>query len=414
MALTSFRSWPRSRQALGAAALALLLGALAWWRFGEHFYVRWLLESPSSGRCQKRLNRDLLSRSIKLGTDFVLAHQKPAGNFDYQYDWRSRELSGDDQETRQAGALWGLTLLYQDEQRPELRAAIERGLAYFDAHSLLVNGARCTVYPGSEVGRMGTVALVALAHIEYLRAARELPNEQRELLDKRLDEYLRLLTQSILKSGLWPGDYELTKCQAQGSPSSYYDGEALLALVKAMKYLSRRQLLPTAMLAAAGGKRLNIDEPLAAETDSDVTKGYYQWSSMAFYELATSDFPDTKVYGDTLLELADWVIDTHRILTRNRNTGYAYEGIVHAYAFAKRRGDAARAAKYGCVIDLGLEHLLSWQVGSPLANRYTAAASPGDKQAIGGVQNEAFDSALRIDVTQHQLHALQLARQYVY
>jgi UDP-N-acetylmuramoyl-tripeptide--D-alanyl-D-alanine ligase len=414
LALAKVRNWPRSRQALAAAALVLLLGAVAWWRFGEHFYVRWLLESPSSGRCQKRLNRDVLSRSIKLGTDFLLVHQKRAGNFDYEYDWQTHKLSGEDQETRQAGALWGLTLLYQDDQRPELAAAIERGLSYFDAHSLLVKGTRCTTYPGSDVGRIGTVALVALSHIEYLRAARELPSDQRELLDQRLNEYLRLLMQSILPSGVWPGDYELTKCSAQGDPSSYFDGEALLALVKAAKYLGRAELLPTIMLAAAGGKHMNIDEPLAEEADSDVTKGYYQWSSMAFYELATSDFANTKVYGDTLLELADWVIDTHHILTRNRNTGYAYEGIVHAYAFAKRRGDAPRTAKYACVIDLGLEHLLSWQVGGPLANRFARAVSPADSKGIGGVQNEAFDAGLRIDVTQHQLHALQLARQYVY
>ena len=42
------------------------------------------------------------------------------------------------------------------------------------------------------------------------------------------------------------------------------------------------------MTAAAAGKRLNIDEALAKDGDSDVTKGYYQWSSMAFYELDSS------------------------------------------------------------------------------------------------------------------------------
>ncbi|HXK16787.1 MAG TPA: hypothetical protein VNG33_03200 [Polyangiaceae bacterium] len=395
------------------AALALGIAGLVCWRFGERFYLRWLLESPSSGRCEKRLNRDVLTRSIKLGTGFLLAHQKPAGNFDYEYDWRNHSLSDDDQETRQAGALWGLTLLYQDEQRPDLAAAIERGLGYFNEHSLLVKGARCTVYPGSDVGHSGTVALVALAHIEYLRAARELPSSERELLDQRLGEYLQLLKQSIFPNGLFYADYELTKCKPQGDSSPYYDGEALLALVKAAKYLGRTELLPTIMRSAAAGKALNIDQARVDEPDSDVTKGYYQWSSMAFYELATSDFPGTKIYGDALLELADWIIDTHRILTRNRNTGYAYEGIIHAYALAKQRGDA-RTAKYGCVIDLGLEHLLSWQVGSPIANRYTAAASLADSKALGGVQNEPFDAALRIDVTQHQMHATQLARQYVY
>jgi UDP-N-acetylmuramoyl-tripeptide--D-alanyl-D-alanine ligase len=135
---------------------------------------------------------------------------------------------------------------------------------------------------------------------------------------------------------------------------------------------------------------------------------------MAFYELATSEFPDVSSYGDAVLQLADWVIDVHDILIRTRNTGYAYEGIIHAYALAKQRHDSVRQAKYGCVIDLGLEHIMSWQVGGPLANRYTAGASPSDAQALGGVQNAAFEPALRVDVTQHQMHATQLARQYVY
>ena len=55
-------------------------------------------------------------------------------------------------------------------------------------------------------------------------------------------------------------------------------------------------------------------------------------------------------YGDTLLRLADWMIDEHGTLWRLRNTGYAYEGIIHAYALAKQRGDA-RAAIYACVTD---------------------------------------------------------------
>jgi hypothetical protein len=33
-----------------------------------------------------------------------------------------------------------------------------------------------------------------------------------------------------------------------------------------------------------------------------------------------------------VLRLADWMIDVHRTLIRNKNTGYAYEGIIHAYA----------------------------------------------------------------------------------
>jgi UDP-N-acetylmuramoyl-tripeptide--D-alanyl-D-alanine ligase len=353
-----------------------------------------------------------LTRSIKLGTDFLLAHQRPEGNFDYEYDWRAQALSADDQETRQAGALWGLSLIYSDDRRPQMTAAIERGLEFFDRHSRLVNGARCTVYPGSGEGGTGTVALVALAHIEYLRASAELQSERRALFETRLGEYLQLLLRSVEPSGLWYGNFDVDHCKPHGQPSPYSDGEALLALVKAAKYLGHTELLPAILRAAAAGKRINVDQALAKDADSDVTKGFYQWGTMAFYELATSEFPDTKSYGDTVLQLADWVIDVHTILTRTRNTGYAFEGITHAYALAKQRGDRARQAKYGCVVDIGIEHLLSWQVGGPRPNRYTAHAP--NSQALGGIQNSAFEPALRIDVTQHQIHAMQLARQYVY
>ena len=257
----------------------------------------------------------LLTRSIELGTRFLLAHQKPEGNFDYEYDWRRRRLSPEDQETRQAGALWGLTLAYAEIASPVLSRAVERGLAYFDEHSRLVDGVRCTVYPGamsdmparSRSSRSRTSSTYARRVRCRAKAARS--------SETRSTEYLNMLLRSQAPDGRWLNDYELSRCEAGGEPSSYSDGEALLALVKAAKYQGRADLFPTIMAAAAAGKRLNIDEALAKDGDSDVTKGYYQWSSMAFYELATSGLAGTQVYGDTVLRLADWVIDRHHILT---------------------------------------------------------------------------------------------------
>ena len=414
MALVPFRAWPKSRLIILASSCVVLLLATLWWWRGERFYVRWLLESPAGGSCQKRLDRATLDASIKLGTSFLLAHQRPAGNFDYELNWRTQQLSQDDQEVRQAGALWGLTLLYQDDRRPELAAAIERALSFFDDNSRRVKGARCVAYPGSSVGRAGTNALLTLALIDYLRAAQDLPADKRSLFQTRLNDYLKMLVKSMHPSGLWYSEYDVATCKPQSEPSSYSDGEALLALVKAAKYLERQDLLPTIMTAAAAGKKLNIDDALAREPDSDVTKGYYQWSTMAFYELATSEFPNVAIYGDTVLSLADWMIDEHAVLTRLRNTGYAYEGIIHAYALAKQRHDTTRQAKYGCVIDLGLEHIMSWQVGGPVANPFSAGGAAQNPRVLGGVQNAAFDPALRVDVTQHQMHATLLARRYVY
>jgi UDP-N-acetylmuramoyl-tripeptide--D-alanyl-D-alanine ligase len=80
--------------------------------------------------------------------------------------------------------------------------------------------------------------------------------------------------------------------------------------------------------AAEAGFRLYVVAARQKDDDSNTTKGFYQWSSMAYFELATSGWSDVDKYGDWLIELADWMIDVHRTLTRERNTGYAYEGII--------------------------------------------------------------------------------------
>lgn len=403
----------KTTAALSGAALLLLIGVL-WWRWGEPHYLRMLVESPRSGSCKHELTREALRESQALATRFLLAHQKPAGNFDYEYDFENKSVSMDDNEVRQAGALWGLSLAYAHLPSPELEAGVERGLAFFDQASRRARGGRrCVAYAGASLGSTGTVALLALSYIDYLRAQPAGANDERSSRHRaRLAEYLKQLEKTQRDDGLWHGQYDTKDCSPKGEASPYADGEALLALVKAFKYLGFSELQPTLLRAAAAGRKLNIDAALEQDADSDTTKGYYQWSSMAFYELATSNVPDTASYGDTVLSLADWMIDVHGTLWRLRNTGYAYEGIIHAYALAKKRNDP-RAAKYACVIELGMTRLLSWQVGGPLASAF-AKQGATDKLALGGALNEARDAALRIDVTQHQSHAILLALRHLY
>jgi hypothetical protein len=409
-------SWVTRGRLIGAASgvLVLVVAVVLWWLFGDHTTLRLLTESPFAGRCNKELTRAPIVRSLELGTRFMLAHQKPAGNFDYEYDWLEKSYTDDDNEVRQAGALWGIALLYQDNPTPELARAVERGLAFFDKHSVRTPaGGRCVAYPNQPNPGIGTVALVALSYIEYLSAARELPAERRTLHETRLSEYLTMLTASVNPDGLWFGNYDASTCAASGPASPYSDGEALLTLVKAARYAGHHELHPLILRTAEAGHQLNVVAALEQDPDSDTTKGYYQWSSMSYYELATSGWPDTERFGKFLLDLADWQIDVHKTLTRVRNTGYAYEGIIPAYDWARKKGDP-RADKFACVIDLALGRLLSWQVGGPLASSFTRRVSAGERLAVGGVQNEARAPALRIDVTQHQMHALIFAKNLVY
>jgi UDP-N-acetylmuramoyl-tripeptide--D-alanyl-D-alanine ligase len=110
------------------------------------------------------------------------------------------------------------------------------------------------------------------------------------------------------------------------------------------------------------------------------------------------------------------MMHTHKTLKRRKGTGYAYEGIVHGYKLAKDRNLTAAVDDIGYTIDRGLYKLTSWQVQGPLAdqNKFLTENPTDDPLAIGGHMNHKRQAPLRIDVTQHTLHAQLLALQYDY
>jgi UDP-N-acetylmuramoyl-tripeptide--D-alanyl-D-alanine ligase len=361
------------------------------------------------GPCGQPLTRALLDQSLELGTGFLLNNQRPEGNFVYAYDWQTEEVLAEDNPVRQAGATWSLSLIHHETGDPAVRAALERALAFFTTHSRAADGRRWIVYPGTDKGSTGTVALVALAHIDLLRRPAGLDEVQQAAIRLRLDEYMAFLLSARRPTGLFHRYYAHEDGTPSGPATPYADGEALLAFTKAARYLDESQWRAVAEAEAEAGYHLNVETPRASESDPKVTKGYYQWSSMAWLELIDAGWkPD--VYAERLIELAVWMIDDHRTLSRTRNTGYAYEGIVPAWAVAERRQDP-RSEKLACTIHQGIRKLTAWQVGSVNANAFTRKA-PADLRSRGGVQNHAAESLLRVDTTQHQMHAVILTRRH--
>lgn len=409
-----YRTAKTKRRLVGT--VTAVIGILAMLLFFVHPYPHRFYEMPASGLCSTRLTGAVLDRSLALGKQFLLHNQQPAGNFTYAYDWITKTSLPGDSQVRQAGAMWALALIYQAQPTTTVGVAVEKALAFLARHSRTTpDGARYVIYPGTSAGRTGTVALSALAYIDYLRAAKStLPPETFQRYRQHLDGYITFLVGARTPQGLWHSSYRHSNGQPHGSHSPYFDGESLLALVQAAKYMGRSDLQPFILAAADAGYRANVQEALQQHPDSKTTKGYYQWGSMAFFELATSGWPNTTTYGDYVLDLADWMIDVHRTLWTTRNTSYAHEGMIHAYQLAVQRSDAKRVKKFACVIDIGLEKLTSWQVGGPLANRFIRRHPTDDPLALGGVQNHRREAPLRIDVTQHQMHAVILARRYVY
>jgi len=361
------------------------------------------------------LTRQTLLESFKLGKAFMINNQKPAGNFNYQYDFVTKTQDRGDNQVRQAGALWGLALTYQYKQDPANKAALDKALKFFFEHTRPgpIEGSLVVAYPGEKDSQSGTNALVALAIIEYLRTDKDtalnLPAEYKKQLKEKLDGYLKLLVWMKLPNKHFSKYYNLLTKTKTSRFSPYFDGETMLCLVKAAKYLGYKEIVPVIEDSALTlAKNYTIDA-WKKNIDSNDTKGFFQWSCMTFWEYQDAGYKHHEAMGDYVLSLSWWMIHIHKTLKRTRNTAYAYEGIIHAYKLAKKRNMTEAVEDLGYTIDKGVRKLTSWQVGGPLENSFLRDHPTTDRFAVGGIMNHRKEPPLRIDVTQHQMHVVVLA-----
>ena len=370
------------------------------------------------------LNPEILNKSLSLGSSFLVNNQKPAGNFNYEYDFETKTFASGDNQVRQAGALWGVALIFAYNQDPDLKKALDKSLEFFFKFTKEGNvpGSRAIFYKNEINSKTGTVALVSLGIIEYLYAEKagllKLKDSYRQTLEDNLRGYIQHLLSIQLENAHFADSYTSHKKTNYHSNkyNPYADGEVLLTLIKAVKYLGYEELKPvfedSAFLIA---KDYTMDQ-WPKDPDSNLTKGFYQWSSMAFWEYQDTGWKDSEYYGDYVENMAWWMIFTHRTLQRTRNTAYAYEGIIHAYEIAKSENNESAKSTLAFTIDRGLTKLTSWQVGGPLEsrNKFLSSFNEFPPVAIGGIMNHRKEPLLRIDVTQHQMHSVILALKYRY
>lgn len=369
------------------------------------------------GKFKRKLTGPVLLASFKKGRDFLLANQKPAGNFNYEYDFTSRTFSRGDNQVRQAGALWGLATCYRFDPNDKNRVAIEKGFEFYFTYTkpwgengLIID------YPGSPITMTGTVALVSLAIVDYLRANPPLADDMKRKLESHLDGYLAFLVGQQFKSGQFSLGVVHAINMKIGQSNPYFNGETLLALIKAAKYTDHKELIPVIEKAAPFLAKKYTVIAWAKDADSTRTKGFYQWGSMAFWEYQDAGWKNAEIFRDTTLAMGWWMIYTHKTLGRSRNTAYAYEGLVHAWLIAKDKENKIAQARLRRTLDRGLYKLTTWQVEGPLRakNEFLNNHRTNDLQAIGGIMNHKSQAPLRIDVTQHQMHAVSLALEHVY
>ena len=364
------------------------------------------------------VERTLLVQSLEAARAYYLNQQLPQGNFVYARDIVSNESYEDDNQVRQAGALWGLACLNRDRPTNPSRRAVVRGLDFFFRNSTpLRMGHTAPVYPGTSVVKTGTAALVCLAITELWRGQENyMTGAGRGLYDSWLSIYLDYLRAMEMDDGSWGGKYHITSNQREPIASPYYDGETLLAYCRAARYMGRKELIPRIEAAAPLlAARYTVDA-WKKNLDSEETKGFFQWGCMAFAEYVEAEWKQADLIADAATALAYWQLYEYEAHTKDGNTAYAVEGLLGVYKIARLQGKTQLMTQIRTVVEDILSHIVTWQVGGPAekANPFLAELPVKAPGVQGGIMSSKDSGKVRIDIVQHQVHAMLMALKILY
>ena len=365
------------------------------------------------------ITRSTLIQAIEMARAYYLNHQNPDGNFMYALDIANGDIIEKDNQVRQAGALWGLSSLNRDRFNEPTRRAVLLGINFFSsAMTTIATGEKVFVYPNMEHVETGAVALYCLSIIEFLRGQSKYLDEKArkgylEILNTHL-EYLRSQEQ---KDGSWARATNATTAFRDTSASPYFDGEALLAYCKAARYLDRKDLLERVDYALPLLAKKYTYEAWKSNKESDLTKGFCQWGSMAAAEYVEAGFEKNRELAANMsYALSKWLMYINQIESKTGNTAYAVEGLLGSYRIAKVLDDEEAQKLFKEVSLRIMSNLMTWQYKGPFMkfNSNLATLKTPVRGADGGITFTRNSTLVRIDVEQHQLHAMLMMLEHLF
>lgn len=357
------------------------------------------------------LTRTALVHSLEAARAYYLNQQKSDGSFIYGKDMASDEVYEDDNQVRQAGALWGLASLNRDRGNEPTRRGVVLGLDFFArCMTVLPTGESTVVYPGEENIKTGTVALYCLSLIEFLRGQEaSLPKELKDRYRTYLDLNITYLQSMEMPDGSWARSYDAPSGFRETVASPYYDGETLLAYCKAARYLGRTDLAPRIEFALP---RLIAKYTVVCWRpggDTNLTKGFYQWGCMASAEYMEAGWTThAELAADAALAMSWWLLYDNQLEYRQGNTAYAVEGLVGAWRAARVRGDKESMTVLRETSERIINQLITLQYGGPYKdfNPLLKSLPRVKPESFGGISASRDSAVVRIDVHQHQTHAM--------
>ena len=263
-----------------------------------------------------------------------------------------------------------------------------------------------------------TVALFCLALTDFLAGQdKYLDQNTKDKYRRILFTHLQFLRTMELDDGSWSRAYELSSGIRKPVPSSYYDGEALLAYCKAARLYNRKDLIRRINFALPRLIHRYTVQTWQPDGDQDLTKGFYQWGSMAFAEYVEAGWePHAKLAADAAMALAWWQIDENQLEAKKANVAYAVEGLAATWRIARMTKREAEEKRLKSVIDNIMGKLILCQYKGPFMqyNPYLMSLKNVVPEAYGGITAAQNSPFVRIDNVQHQVHATLLMLEYLY
>lgn len=382
-----------------------------------------------------KITGEALDQAIEAARYYILSQQSSRGNFRYSMDLTDPDFSeSNDNAVRQAGTLWSICNLNRDRFNEPTRQACLLALDFFIHYTrpLPNSDIKVVTYKGTRRVKTGMVALFCLGVIDFLTGQEKyMTPEQRQPYLEALYENLHFLQSQEMANGCWVKEYSNDPADPPLPPgeepetSPYYNGEAMLAYLFAARFYRDRPELdaPEGLVerihyAMPLLLRRYAVECLRSDEDMAETKGFFQWGLMScalYHDLFPESIPD--IIENAALALSWWQIFNNRMDTRNGNTAYAIEGLVAAWHIVHQNGKAIEAQRIRDAIENTLAKLMTWQIGGPFESYNPFLMKWKEKTpaaAYGGVTESATSGYIRIDNVQHQLHAMLLARQYLW
>jgi UDP-N-acetylmuramoyl-tripeptide--D-alanyl-D-alanine ligase len=366
-----------------------------------------------------RVTRPMLHDTLKRVHGYLLANQRPLGNFHARYDFVKRSAGRDD-PVAQAYATWALAMLHRNRDDDKAKGALDKALRFFVDRTEQgpADGTLVFRYPGANTCDTQAVALVGLAIIEYLLTEKdELEATFRQQLGQTLKGFISHLERMRLESGRFASSWSLQKSASHEDATPAADGAALLCLTRAARHLGFERLVPQIQAHSLSLAHHYTVGEWGTDPDSEATRDFFPWSSQAFREYLEAGWDDRGPIRDYLEATSWWMVRTHRVIDRERNTAYALEGLVSVYALTKgRSGHENISAELFATIDKLLFRLTSWQVEGPLVSEsnFLLTHRTKDPRASGGILAAEEDPMLRVDVATRHAHAVILALKDVY